>query len=339
MHPIKELKNILIVRTDRIGDVVLTTPAIEALRKGFPQARITLLVSPLTYELVEGNPNVDEILIDDREGAHKGFFGFWKLVFMLRARKFDCAIIFHTKKRTNMLCFHTGIPRRVGYRNEKFGFLLTHPLKDLRNQGIKHESEYCLDVVRSLGIANAGGKVYIPIKKANEEWAEKFLLQNGIAGKGRIVAVHPGASGPEKSWPFGNFIEVVKCFIEKHKACVILVGGYGATVPAAEIKAKFNHSVWNLAGKTSVGQLVSLLKRCSFLVSNDSGPVHVADAVGTPVISVFIRNSPGINPERWRPLGNKNIIIAPPRTETGAPAAPIPTERILEAVDALFKLC
>ena len=120
--PKDNYRNILIVRTDRIGDVVLTTPAIEALRKAFPQARISILVTPVTRELVEGNPYLDEVLIDDRKGRHGGVFGFFNLVKTLRKRQFDLAIILHTKKRTNSLCFLAGIPHRVGYKNNKFGF-------------------------------------------------------------------------------------------------------------------------------------------------------------------------------------------------------------------------
>src|SRR3990167_2028582 len=145
-------KNILIIRTDRIGDVVLTTPAIKALRDAFPQARMTILVSPGTKDLVEGNELLDEVLIDDRHGEHRGLFGYGKIVSLLRRRKFDLVINYHTKKRTNLLCFLAGIPVRTGYKNNKFGFLLNRPVKDERHFGKKHEAQYCLDILREFGI-------------------------------------------------------------------------------------------------------------------------------------------------------------------------------------------
>src|ERR1041385_8669613 len=112
----KNYKRILIIRTDRIGDVILTTPAIEAIRKNFPQAKISILVAEQTQDLVKGNPFVDEVLVDDRLGRHHGMTGFWQLASEIHVRRFDAAFIFHTKKRTNFLCFNARIPERIGYR-------------------------------------------------------------------------------------------------------------------------------------------------------------------------------------------------------------------------------
>ena len=111
---INSYKNILIVRTDRIGDVVLTTPAIMALRRHYPNAKISILVTPQTRELVDGNSCIDEVIIDDRKGEHKGY-GFFKLIGLLRQKRFDVAVNYHTKKRTNLACFLAGIPIRIGY--------------------------------------------------------------------------------------------------------------------------------------------------------------------------------------------------------------------------------
>ena len=111
----KEFRNILIVRTDRMGDVVLTTPALKALREAHPKARISILVSAYTKAIVEGNPYVNEVLADDRKRTHRGWIGFWRLVSEVRKRKFDAAVIYHTKRRTNWLCFFAGIPYRLGY--------------------------------------------------------------------------------------------------------------------------------------------------------------------------------------------------------------------------------
>src|SRR3989338_3219383 len=168
----KSFKNILVVRTDRIGDVVLTSPVFKALRDAFPYAKISALVTPVTQELVEGNPNIDQVLVDDRRNDHKGILGFWRLAGVLREKCFDCAIIFHTKRRANALCFLAGIPYRVGYRNNKWGFLLTDPVADKRHEGTKHESQYCLDVVRHLGVTVGFCELFLPLQKGSEEWAE-----------------------------------------------------------------------------------------------------------------------------------------------------------------------
>ena len=157
--------NILIVRTDRIGDVVLTTPAIKALRETYPVSRISVLVSPATFDLVNGNPYLDEILVDDRCGRHKGLLGFNRLVSEIRLKQFDLAVIFHTKRRYNLACWLARIPYRLGYKNNKFGFLLSHPIKDVRPLGKKHEAEYCLDVLKAIDIENNDLDVFVPWQK------------------------------------------------------------------------------------------------------------------------------------------------------------------------------
>ena len=131
----QDYKNILIIRTDRIGDVRLTTPAIHALRKTYPKARISILVAPLTEDLVKGNPDIDEVIVDDRRNQHHGPLGYLKLTRLLKSKNYDLAINFHTKKRTNLLCYLAGIPNRLGYHNKKFGFLLTQKIYDRRPKG------------------------------------------------------------------------------------------------------------------------------------------------------------------------------------------------------------
>src|SRR3989338_1017401 len=279
--------NILIVRTDRIGDVVLTTPAIQALREAHLGAKISILVSLQTRELIEGNPHLDEVLIDDKEGRHSGFWGFLKLILTLRKRCFDIAIIFHTKKRTNSLCFLAGITRRAGYKNSKFGFFLTDPVKDARPEGKKHESEYCLDVVRHLGIRVDQPKLYVPIRRESEAWVKKLFADNDVLAHQKIIAVHPDASCISKRWPAPKFSELINRLIERHHAKVVLIGGGGTQTIIRQILPALRFPVIDLAGKASLSQLASLLKACHLLISNDSGPVHVAAAVNTPVISIF----------------------------------------------------
>ena len=356
----KNFKNILIVRTDRIGDVVLTTPAIKALRQRYPQARISILVNPLTYDLVDGNPDIDEVIVDDRKNAHKGALGFWKLVGELRQRKFDLAIIFHTKKRTNLLCWLAGIPHRTGYRNEKLGFLLNHPLKDRRHFGEKHEAEYCLDVVRHLTAASNPAlkelELFVPIKEESQRWLKQFLFENNISESDKVIVIHPGASDPARYWPHDRFAEIINCLVDRYQAKIILVGSVAIRTTIREIMVLVKGSVasrggvvFDMSGLTTVSQLVSLLKRSDLLISNDSGPVHIAAAVKTPVISIFTRNQPGINPERWAPLNKKSISIAVARDNAisfkkAGSLDPqysqlIPTQEVLEAVDVIFKLC
>ncbi len=330
----KEFKNILIVRTDRIGDVVLTTPAIKALREGYPGARISILINPLTQDLVKGNPYLDEVLIDDREHQNKGL-GFFKLVKLLHQKKFDLAIIFHTKKRTNLLCFLSGIPHRVGYKNNKFGFLLTDPIEDSRHLGEKHEAEYCLDVLKHLGVKADTLELFVPLQEEAVAWLKNLEQTNCLAASDRLVIIHPGASDISKCWPQARFAEMIESLTKRYAVKIVLIGASKIAEISKRILSLASSPIIDLTGKTTVAQMAVLLKRSCLLVSNDSGPVHVASALGCPVVSIFTRNQPGINPERWKPLGKKTIVVSvsPQHLEL------ISVQQVLEAVDGLLKLC
>jgi heptosyltransferase-2 len=326
----KTFKNILIVRTDRIGDVVLTTPAIKSLRQAYPAARISILVAPSTYDLVNGNPYVDEILVDDRKGRHKNLFGFLRLAREIRLKKFDLAIIFHTKRRYNLACYTAGIPCRLGYKNNKFGFLLTHPLKDIRPQGTKHEAKYCMDLLKVMGVENDDLDIFVPLQKEAEGWMSHWMQENNLKPN-EFIAIHPGSSDPAKCWPTANFALLMDRLAERYALKIVLIGSVQTMPVAAEIlrQTQKTSQFLDLTGKTSLAQMVSLLRRARLLISNDSGPVHVAAGVGTSVISLFLRNQPGINAERWKPLGVRSFILS------NSPAS-LSVENVLELTGKIF---
>ncbi len=345
----KDFKNILLIRSDRIGDVILTTPSIRAMRETYPHARISLFVCPATKDCVQGNPYLDDVLVDDRHNSHKGLAGFVTLVRFLRGKKFDLAVNFIPKKRTNLLCFLAGIPHRLGYDNNKFGFLLTQRIFDDRPLGIKHEARYCLDLLKPLGVNFSSMELFFPVSTETQAWARQCLDENGIDTSKPLVAVHPGASCPTKKWPAKRFAQLINKLQQQHSFSFVIIGARDNAKTAQEILALLDAPVLDLTGKTSVARLAGLLKQCHLLISNDSGPVHIADALGVPVVSIFTRNQPGINPERWGPLGAKSRIVAPPVQEgisfaKGEVTDPkylevVQTQDVLEAVDAIFKLC
>lgn len=313
---IKEPKKLLLIRTDRIGDVVLTTPVIKALRMTYPKCHITMLVAKSARTLVTLNPFLDEVKIDDRQFLHNGFLGFFKLVQSIRQEKYDTVVVLHTKKRTNLVAFLAGIPQRLGFKNKKFGFLLTHPVKDARHTGEKHETEYCMDLIERLNVERVEPELLVSVHKTAESWIEQLLHLNQIHASEKLIAVHLGASDPAKRWPLEKFKELIDLIRENVECRVILVGSPDTLTLSNSLNLRFNNSLMNMAGKTSLAQLISLLKHSHLLISNDSGPVHIAAALGTPVVSIFTRNQPGINPERWRPLGEKSRFVSVPPDES-----------------------
>jgi lipopolysaccharide heptosyltransferase II len=303
-----DFKRILIVRTDRIGDVLLSTPAIKALRERYPHAFIAMMVSPYAKDIVEGNPNLDEVIIFDKDRAHKGWINSIKFSSALKKRHFDLTLILHPTNRAHIITFLAGISKRVGY-DKKLGFLLTDTIKHTKQLGQKHEMEYALDLVRYLGIEPADKSTFMPIKIDSQEWLKNLLLEEKINQDDKLLAIHPGASCASKLWPVENFAYIADALIEEKGFKVFIVCSLKDKKMAENVIKHMRNSAINLAGKTSVSQLASLLKRCNLFISNDSGPVHIASSVGTPVISIFGRNQQGLSPKRWGPLGKNSQIL------------------------------
>lgn len=306
----KIFKKILVVRTDRIGDVVLTTPVLKVLRDNYPQSYIAIMVGPAAREIVEDNPYIDEVIVYDKDEKDKGLWGFWKFVILLKKRRFDLAIILHTKKRIHLITFFADIPKRIGYYSKKFGFLLTDKIEDTRALGLKHEVDYCLDIIKKLQIELTHSHPFMPLRKEALEWVDSFLQEQGIRKEDRFACMHPGASCVSKRWLKERFIVLANRLVEEHGFKVILVAsGEDDVAIADEIAKNSRYPVLNLAGKTSLSQLAALLKRSAIFISNDSGPVHIASSVGTPVVSIFGRNQAGLSPVRWGPVGAKDKYV------------------------------
>lgn len=303
-----EYRRILIVRTDRIGDVLLSTPVIKAVRDKFPQAYISMMVAPQARDIVSGNPYLDEVIIYDKDGKHKNSFSSLKFSRRLKKRKFDLAIILHPANRAHLLTFLAKIPKRLGY-DRKLGFLLNYPKKHTKQEGTKHEAEYNLDLLSDLGIIGNFRDLYMPIRQESEKHVHELFSKEGIKSTDKILALNPGASCPSKLWPIENFARVAEKLAALHNFKILVLAGPKDIHLADKITQEIKGKVINLAGKTSVSQLASILKRCVLFISNDSGPVHIASALGTPVISIFGRNQPGLSPRRWGPLGKQDKYL------------------------------
>jgi len=301
-------KRILIIRTDRIGDVLLSTPVIKAVKDFYPNSFLAVMVRPYAREIIEGNPYVDELIIYDKYGKHKSIQASIKFATELNKKRFDLAIILHPTNRVNLISFFAGIPERIGF-NRKMGLLLTKKIEDKKHLGEKHEMEYSLDVIRALGIEPRDKSLFMPIKQESEDWVDKILKRNNIRELDKLVAIHPGASCPSKIWPQEYFSELANRLVEEYSCKIIVISGPKDEKIAQKVIEKVEYPVVDLAGETTLSKLASILKRCKLFISNDSGPVHISTAVGTPVISIFGRNQKGLSPLRWGPLGEKDTYL------------------------------
>ncbi len=279
---------ILIVRNDRFGEFLLNIPAVSALKKAYPQARLVLAVNPEVYELASAVECVDEAVVWN-EQFRKG----------LRKQKFDACVVLNPSKEAHWACFWAGIPARAGY-DRKWGFLLTHKLKDTKYQGARHEVEYNLELVSLIG-ASAFDK----IPKINVDGN----LFKELAGE-KIAAIHPFTSDPVKQWPVERFMELAQRIVWELGVKVILVGRDRGQSPSGTVPSVTAPSgTIDLINKTSLVELAALLKHCSLLISCDSGPMHLAASVGTPVVALFRNDLPGKTAKRWGPRGEGHIVI------------------------------
>lgn len=311
------------MRTDRIGDLVLSTPAIRAVRAAYPNGYVALMTQPATRPLVEGHPALNEVIPFDKDGAHRTWSGTRQLARELRARRFDLALILHTTNRVVLLTWLAGIPRRVGYAR-RLGGLLTTRLPYAKRRGERHELEYTLDLVRAVGIQAQDRTLEIASSPAGRGPVERWLASAGVGSQERLIVLHPGASCPSKRWPAARFAEVADRVADDHAARVAAAEGSRTTCPSWRVAvivgpgdARVAEEVRRLArapvlvppAPFGLAELPWLLRRAAVLVSNDSGPVHVASAVGTPVVAIFGRWGGGLSPTRWGPTGPRSVAL------------------------------
>jgi heptosyltransferase-2 len=201
-----------------------------------------------------------------------------------------------------------GIPERIGY-NKKLGFLLTKKIEDKKYLGKKHELEYNFDLLKLIGINDVFYKMYVPIEYEDKQYIDSLLMSNGISYGDKIVAINPAASCPSKRWPRDRFAKVAQYLNKNYQTKIVLICSEKNNRICKKISSYLSKRQYFISSNLKLRQLAALLQRCSLLISNDSGPVHIAVAVKTPVISIFGRNQAGLSPTRWRPLGKNDTVL------------------------------
>ncbi len=301
-------KRILVARTDRIGDVLLSTPAIKALRTHYPTSYIAMMVSPYTRQIVEGNPYLDEVIVVDKRGRHRGLLATWRLARALRQKDFDVAVVLHPTVRVHLLCFLAGIRERIGY-DRKAPYFLTRTIPHKKQEGRKHELEYNFDLLEPLGITTVEREIYMPIRADAERDVEGRLRKADLDAQALLVAISPAASDLSRRWPCEKFAALIDHLGQLPGVRIVVVAEAAHRAVTQDLLSMIHVRVVDFTGAFDLSQLASLFRRCRLVVSNDSGPVHLAVAVHTPVIAIFGRNQAGLSPERWRPLGPRDIVV------------------------------
>ncbi len=302
----ENFKRILIIRTDRLGDVILSTAAVRNLRLSYPDAYIAFLCRPYTKDAVIGNPDLNEVIVYDKYGKQKSLGATIKFAWGLRRKKFDLAVVLHPTNRAHLIAFLAKIPKRVGW-DRNLSWLLTKKIKHLKQEGKKHELEYSLDILKAIGLEVSSKDTYFPIPNEAVKRVEELLKQNGVSRNDQLIVIGPSASCPSKRWPRDNFLKLIKLLKEKASSKFVAITSEAERQIAEEMVK--DNQVIDFRGKLNISELGALFKRSALFISNDSGPVHIAASIGTPVISIFGRSDPGLSPQRWRPLGKNSTYI------------------------------
>jgi heptosyltransferase-2 len=297
-----------VIRLDRLGDVVLSLPVLDALRRAYPDAFLAMMVRAPCRELVDGHPALNELIVYEKDGTHHGLAATIRFARGLRRFQFDAALILHPSNRSHWIPWLAGIPRRIGW-NRKCGWLLTDRLPHRKQEGAVHEAVYTLELLRPLGLEPGVPRPRVSVSGAAVARVEEVLRGAGVGPSERLVAVHPSASCVSKRWLPERFAQVADRLSRERRTRICLIAGPEDVARAQAVARLMQEPALDLAGRLSVGELAALLRRCALLISNDSGPVHIAAAVGTPVVDIFGRNQAGLSPARWGPLGEGHIVL------------------------------
>lgn len=300
---------ILVTRTDRLGDLVLSTPVFSSLRKAFPRAWIACLTFLENREVLEGNPFLDEVILYDKKGSEKGILGNLIFAFELARKKFDLVIHLHATNRVHLAGWLARIPVRIGWRR-KCAWALTHSYEDVKKEGRKHEAEYNFDLLKPLGItAPSTFETFFPLSTESHLSFEMLAKHLSLTQDKPWVVLNPSASCPSKLWPPERFGYLADKISEKYDCRFIAIGRQTDRPQVERLRSRTSVPIYDLSGRLNIGMLGVLLKNAALLVSNDSGPVHIASAVGAPVISIFGRKQPGLSPTRWGPLSGDSRVV------------------------------
>lgn len=285
-------RKIMVRATNWVGDAILSLPALEALRARFPEAEIAVVAKPWVAELYLNHPAGLRLIVYDPEGEHRGRRGFARLVDSLRVEQFDAAILLQRAFQAAWMAWRARVPVRIGYATEARGALLTEAVPLPPPGYLRHQSSEYLELLFRAGLLTRRPepvrKVRLEVTRTERRWAVEALKTLGLDGPRYFVGLNPGASfGPAKRWPADRYAALGDRLVGALGADV-LVFGSRAERPAAEAVARaMQHTPVVLAGTTTLRQWMALTARCRLVVANDSGPMHVAAAVGVPVVAVF----------------------------------------------------
>jgi heptosyltransferase-2 len=294
-----------VLQTSFLGDTVLTLPLIAEIRRRFPVKKLALVCQPAGRELLRDHPAIDELIVDDKKGADRGWRGMRAKAAELKARRFTVAITPHKSLRSALLLALAGIPCRIGFRQSAGWFLFHH--RAARDPG-RHDVERNLSVLEPLGarIEDCVRALDLPVGAVVQDAVNDKLRALGVDGDRPIVGVNPGSVWPTKRWSAAGFAELILRLKQKLDCQVLLFGGVEDAAVIEDVQLRCAKIGVNLAGQIDLGEIGAAIGRCAVFVTNDSGPMHIAVARGVPTVAIFCATTPELG---FFPYSSNAIVI------------------------------
>jgi lipopolysaccharide heptosyltransferase II len=299
-------ERLLCIRLDSLGDVLMMTPAIRALRAAAPGRRITLLTSPSGADVARLVPEVDDVLVYEapwvKSTPVRPDSAFDRaLIRRLRAARFDAAVIFTTFSQSPLpaalLCYLADIPLRLAYCREKVYGLLTTWVPDPETEReVRHEVRRQLDLVATVGAETDDERLSLRVPDSARDTARRLLGARGIGADGRWAVLHPGSTAASRRYPPELFAEVTRQLVGDHGWRVVMTGAAGEQGLIDEIATRAAVPVHDLAGALTLDELAATIEHAPALITNNTGPSHIAAAVGTPVVCLYALTNPQHTP-------------------------------------------
>jgi lipopolysaccharide heptosyltransferase II len=300
--PISDLQSplsILLIRPDHLGDLLFTTPTLRALREAFPQARITGLIGPWAEAVVASNPCLDEVMLcpfpgfarQPKRSIIEPYVVLGRYARLLREKEFDLAVVLRFDHWWGaLLAYLARIPRRVGYDMAEVKPFLTDAVPYVPS---RHEVEQNLALVEAAGVQGehpitpAAYPLEFPLRAQDLAFAVRYLAEQGVGDDDPLVCIHPGAGAPVKLWRKEGWARVADALVKGYGAKVILTGSASEEPLVQAIAERMASQPLGAAGQTTLGGLAALMARCRLALGVDSGPLHLAVAVGTPTVHLY----------------------------------------------------
>jgi ADP-heptose:LPS heptosyltransferase len=305
-------RHILVSRTDKIGDLLLSLPVFQSLKEAFPQTRLTALVSSYAKEIVQGHPAIDGVEVVEKEESP------FRLASRFKKMNVDILIALYPRVSIVSAAWLAGVPERIGTAYRWYSFLLTEKIKVHRSIADRHEVEYNLDLIKPLGVTSFARKIQLPLTAGDRDFAKDLLKEKGIPFDGHYVAVHPGHRGSALNWKPKRYAEIIGKLIQKGQR-VVLTAGAEETELVSLVSTFLSAQGAKqkpvlLIGECTLKQLAAVYERADCFLSGSTGTMHLAAAMGTPTVSLFCP-IPETTPVRWGPWGNESTVLTPKNTE------------------------